>query len=56
MQALETILKDALEEAGTRALQLSRSGYKRWMKQDGSPVTEADLAADEILMKRLRSH
>ena len=54
MQALETILKDALEEAGTRALQLSRSGYKRWTKQDGSPVTEADLAADEILMKRLR--
>ena len=54
MQALETILKDALEEAGTRALQLSRTGYKRWTKQDGSPVTEADLAADEILMKRLR--
>ena len=55
MQALETILKDALEEAGTRALQLSRSDYKRWTKQDGSPVTEADLAADEILMKRLRA-
>lgn len=55
MQALETILKDALEEAGARALQLSRSGYKRWMKEDGSPVTEADLAADEILMKRLRA-
>lgn len=55
MQALETMLKDALEEAGTRALTLSRTGYKRWMNEDGSPVTEADLAADEILSKRLRA-
>ncbi len=55
MQALETILQDALEEAGTRALTLSRTGFKRWLKEDGSPVTQADLEADTILQNRLRA-
>lgn len=55
MQALESILHDALEEAGNRALDLQRRGFRRWTKPDGSPVTEADLAADAILEKRLRA-
>ena len=55
MPALETTLKDALEEAGARALALSRTGFKRWVKDDGSPVTEADLEADAILARHLRA-
>lgn len=53
MQALERILTQAVLAAGERALSLSRASPRRWLKPDGTPVTEADIAADEILRAHL---
>jgi myo-inositol-1(or 4)-monophosphatase len=53
LQALETILRDAVLRAGDQALALAKKGARQWLKSDGTPVTEADLEADRILREHL---
>jgi myo-inositol-1(or 4)-monophosphatase len=50
-----TLLEEAVREAGHIARRYFGGEYKRWSKDKGSPVTEADLAVDEFLTARLRS-
>jgi myo-inositol-1(or 4)-monophosphatase len=49
------LLRDVAHEAGRLALSLQESELKTWRKADGSPVTNADLATDELLKTRLRA-
>lgn len=49
------LLNAAVREAGTIALRFFGGHYKRWTKDGGSPVTEADLAVDTFLKNTLRS-
>lgn len=44
-----------MREAGAIALRFYGGDYKRWSKEGGSPVTEADLAVNTFLHDRLRS-
>lgn len=46
-------LERLAREAGTAILQIKRAGMGTRMKVDGSPVTEADLAADAVIAKGL---
>lgn len=48
-------LKEAVLTAGETALSLFGKGPKSWMKEDGSPVSEADLAVDAALTKVLKA-
>jgi myo-inositol-1(or 4)-monophosphatase len=48
-------LAEAVSEAGEVALRLFHNGFKSWMKDGNSPVTEADIAVNELLRKRLRT-
>jgi myo-inositol-1(or 4)-monophosphatase len=48
------LLKSAVHEAGKIALNFFGGHYKRWTKDGGSPVTEADLAVDTFLKNTLR--
>ena len=48
------LLNAAVREAGTIALRFFGGHYKRWTKDGGSPVTEADLAVDTFLKNTLR--
>jgi len=55
-QAYLTFLSDAVREAGALALAHQRRGRPRiWQKPDDTPVTDADLAVDEMLRERLRA-
>jgi myo-inositol-1(or 4)-monophosphatase len=47
------LLIEAVREAGELALSLQRRGVRDWNKNDGSPVSEADLAVDALLRDRL---
>jgi myo-inositol-1(or 4)-monophosphatase len=47
------LLRDAAHEAGRLALSLQEGGLKIRSKPGGSPVTNADLAADALLLDRL---
>jgi myo-inositol-1(or 4)-monophosphatase len=47
------LLNAAVREAGGLAMTLFRGEPRQWRKQDGSIVTEADLAVDELLRARL---
>ena len=47
------MLFDAVREAGELAMALLRQTVRRWTKDDGSPVTEADLKVDALLTGRL---
>ena len=49
------LLNSAVREAGKIALKFFGGHYKRWTKDGGSPVTEADLAVDTFLKNILRS-
>lgn len=49
------LLQDAAQEAGRLALDRRRRGLKIRSKVGGSPVTDADLAVDALLTKRLRA-
>jgi myo-inositol-1(or 4)-monophosphatase len=49
------LLEEAVREAGHIARQFYGGPFKRWQKDKGSPVTEADLAIDAFLHERLRS-
>ena len=47
------LLREAVREAGALARSLFQQSVKRWTKSDGSPVTEADFAVDNLLKDRL---
>ena len=49
------LLADAVREAGALALSLFRTELKNWTKGASSPVSEADIAVNDLLEKRLRS-
>ena len=55
MPALEDLklLEDTVHQAGAIARQFYGGDYKRWNKEGGSPVTEADLAVNAFLRERL---
>ncbi|MCC6776864.1 MAG: 3'(2'),5'-bisphosphate nucleotidase CysQ [Hyphomicrobiales bacterium] len=48
-------LADAVREAGALALDMSRKPVRSWTKGASSPVSEADLAVDQLLRERLRA-
>ena len=49
------LLKAAVREAGALALSLFRTELKNWTKGASSPVSEADIAVNDLLENRLRS-
>src|ERR1700693_3400729 len=49
------LLTDTVREAGALALSLFRTELKNWTKGASSPVSEADIAVNDLLEKRLRS-
>lgn len=50
-----SLLKSVAREAGQLALTMMREGARAWEKAPGNPVTEADLAVNELISERLRS-
>jgi myo-inositol-1(or 4)-monophosphatase len=58
--ALENLARDAalltetVREAGALALSLFRTELKNWIKGASSPVSEADIAVNELIARRLR--
>src|SRR3954468_2521190 len=48
------LLADTVREAGALALSLFRTELKNWIKGASSPVSEADIAVNELLEARLR--
>src|SRR3954451_18813089 len=49
------LLKQTVLEAGALALSLFRTELKNWTKGASSPVSEADIAVNDLLEARLRS-
>jgi myo-inositol-1(or 4)-monophosphatase len=49
------LLRDTVREAGALALSLFRTDLKNWTKGVSSPVSEADIAVNELISGRLRS-
>ena len=49
------LLTDTVREAGALALSLFRTELKNWTKGASSPVSEADIAVNDLLERRLRS-
>ena len=49
------LLADVTREAGTLALDLFRTELKTWIKGKSSPVSEADIAVNDLVETRLRS-
>jgi myo-inositol-1(or 4)-monophosphatase len=49
------LLKETVREAGQLALSMFGTGVRQWTKGASSPVSEADIAANELLEQRLRS-
>ena len=49
------LLKATVREAGALALSLFRTELKNWTKGASSPVSEADIAVNDLLEARLRS-
>src|ERR1700712_3773177 len=48
------LLADAVREAGALALSLFRTELKNWTKGASSPVSEADIAVNDLIQKRLQ--
>lgn len=48
------LLKDAVREAGSLAHSMFRTELKKWIKGASSPVSEADIAVNDLLEARLR--
>jgi myo-inositol-1(or 4)-monophosphatase len=48
------LLTDTVREAGTLALSLFRTELKNWTKGASSPVSEADIAVNDLIETRLR--
>jgi myo-inositol-1(or 4)-monophosphatase len=49
------LLTDVVREAGALALSLFRTELRNWTKGASSPVSEADIATNDLIEKRLRS-
>ena len=49
------VLTDAVREAGGLALSMFRTELKTWIKGASSPVSEADIAANDLLEHKLRT-
>ena len=49
------LLKRTVREAGALALTMFRTEIKQWIKGQSSPVSEADIAVDELFRLRLQS-
>jgi myo-inositol-1(or 4)-monophosphatase len=49
------LLKSTVREAGALALSLFRTDLKNWTKGISSPVSEADIAVNDLLESRLRA-
>jgi myo-inositol-1(or 4)-monophosphatase len=49
------LLTRAVREAGALALRMFKSDLRQWIKGKSSPVSEADIAVDELLKDRLQS-
>ncbi|MBV7257635.1 3'(2'),5'-bisphosphate nucleotidase CysQ [Pacificimonas sp. WHA3] len=49
------LMTAAAREAGALALDLAKGGVEKWEKSPGNPVTEADVAIDGLLSRRLLS-
>jgi myo-inositol-1(or 4)-monophosphatase len=49
------LLTDTVRDAGALALSLFRTDLKNWTKGASSPVSEADIAVNDLLEDRLRS-
>jgi myo-inositol-1(or 4)-monophosphatase len=49
------LLADTMREAGALALSLFRTELRNWTKGASSPVSEADIAVNDLLEKRLRA-
>ena len=49
------LLTDTVREAGALALSLFRTELKNWIKGASSPVSEADIAVNELIAQKLRS-
>jgi myo-inositol-1(or 4)-monophosphatase len=49
------LLTDAVREAGALALRMFKTELRQWIKGKSSPVSEADIAVDELLKDRLQS-
>ncbi len=50
-----SLLKDTVRRAGALALSMFRTDLKNWTKGASSPVSEADIAVNELLEDRLRA-
>jgi myo-inositol-1(or 4)-monophosphatase len=50
-----TLLEGAVRQAGELALSLFRTELKNWIKGASSPVSEADIAVNDLLESKLRS-
>src|SRR3954470_3832259 len=55
MSGEAAMLKAAVQEAGALALSLFRTKLRNWTKGASSPVSEADIAVNDLLAGRLRS-
>lgn len=53
LASLARSLAEAVEAAGALALSLFGAGVKSWTKGNNSPVTEADMAVNALLLDRL---
>jgi len=51
--ALRAPLAEVMREAGEIARETARGVFKHWTKGDSSPVSEADIAVNELLHRRL---
>src|SRR6266446_4118035 len=49
------LLADTVREAGALSLSLFRTDLKNWTKGTSSPVSEADIAVNDLLESKLRS-
>ena len=49
------LLEDTVREAGALALSLFRTELKNWTKGASSPVSEADIAVNDLVEQRLRA-
>jgi myo-inositol-1(or 4)-monophosphatase len=49
------LIAAAARRAGQRGLELAASGYRKWEKSPGNPVTDADMELDRLLSDHLRA-
>lgn len=49
------LLQRTVREAGALALKMFRTEIRQWTKGQSSPVSEADIAVDELIRQRLQS-